>query len=545
MTRISRRQFLTLSAGVAVAGCAGGDPTSGTIAPSEAVGSTPISIGGATTTPRTTPAPATTVPPLGTDAAETTVAGARPAQLAADPFQLGVASGDPDRSGAVIWTRLIGDDLPDKVDVQWIVFEPPNPEATVGTGVFTTSAADGHTVHVPVEVDRRLAYHFVAGGYSSPVGFTQPSTAPDELRIASASCQHFETGYYTAHRDIAEWAPDLVLFLGDFIYEGDPGEIGTRDDGVEVVRSHDRPEPTDLDGYRQRYAQYLGDADLRAARAACPWLVIWDDHEVENNYAGLSRDADQDDTGFAARRAAAYRAWWEHMPTRLPPPDGEQPYAINRACDYGELVHISVVDGRQFRSEQACGSPVLSADAPCDEVFLDQRTMLGADQEAWLADRFATSPATWNVLGQQTVFTDVRLGEAILNYDQWDGYPAARQRLLATAPHGFVVITGDIHLAGVGQIGTPGEPGAGVEFVTTSISSAENLDPSFEELVRSLPNIVDAELSHRGSIRHTITAERWIAEYRIVDDVADPASAVTTWRSFVVEQGSEAAVAQV
>jgi alkaline phosphatase D len=412
--------------------------------------------------------------------------------------------------------------------------------SVVASGTVPAFAVDAHSVRVVVELDRPLHYRFTAGGFTSPNGSTQPATERDELRIASAGCQHFETGYYSAHRDIAEWKPDLVLFLGDFIYEGAPTPVGTISDGVEVVRSHEGPEPETLDAYRARYATYLGDADLQASRAVAPWLVIWDDHEVENNYAGDLRDG-KDTTGFLDRRADAYRAWWEHMPTRLPAPVAGRRYAINRTCDYGGLATITVVDGRQFRSEQSCGSPELSLDPPCDEVFDEQRTMLGAEQEAWLADRFAAVTARWNVLGQQTVLTDTRLNDAILNYDQWDGYPAARDRLLASAPQDLIVITGDIHLAGVGQIGTPGSPGSGVEFVTTSISSNSNVPPTLEDLVRSLPNIVDAELVHRGSIRHTVTADRWTADYRIVDDVSDPASALTTWKSFTVEHGTATA----
>ena len=351
--------------------------------------------------------------------------------------------------------------------------------------------------------------------------------------MAAATCQHFETGFYAAHRDIAEWQPDLVLHLGDFIYEGAANAVGGA-----IVRSHDGPEPTNLAGYRARYAHYLTDADLRAARSACPWIMIWDDHEVENNYAGLLPEGGDDD-GFASRRAQAYQAWWEHAPTRLAAPHGEDRYDIYRGAEYGSLARISVLDGRQFRSDQVCGNPVLSVEPPCAEVFEPERTMLGTEQEAWLLDRFATSTARWNVVGQQTVMTDVTIDGAILNYDQWDGYPAARDRLVAAAPPDLVVITGDIHLAGVGTLGD-----RGVEFVTTAISSTANVPPELDGLVRNLPNIVDADLVHRGYTRHTVAPERWTAEYRTVDDIASPTSSVSSWRTFAVEHGS-AAVAPV
>ena len=513
--RLSRRTFLALGATVAVAGCASSDdaaPPPPATAPTDRA---------TTAAPAPTTTPAMTAPPT---TPATTAPASTVAPLATDPFGAGVASGDPDAGSVVLWTRLVGDDLPPEVEVTWELLDG---DEIVATGAETATAEHAHTVHAVVELDRALSYRFRAGGFESPAGRTAPALDTAELRIASAACQHYETGFYAAHRDIAEWEPDLVLHLGDFVYEG-----AARPIGGDVVRAHDGPEPTDLDAYRARYALYLSDRDLQAARAACPWLMVWDDHEVENNYASLVPEGG-DDAGFAARRAQAYRAWWEHTPTRLAPPDGEDRYEIYRGADYGSLARISALDGRQFRSDQACGNPVLSTEPPCDETFLPERTMLGTEQEAWLLERFATSTAAWNVVGQQTIMTDVTLDGAVLNYDQWDGYPAARDRVLAAAPSDLVVITGDIHLAGVGTLG-----GAGAEFVTTAISSVANVDPALEGLVRTLPNIVDAELVHRGYTRHTVTPERWTAEYRIVDDIASPTSTVSTWKTFVVEHGT-------
>ena len=317
------------------------------------------------------------------------------------------------------------------------------------------------------------------------------------------------------------------MFLGDFIYEG-----AARPVGAGVVRSHDGPEPTDLAGYRARYAHYLADGDLQASRAACPWLVVWDDHEVENNYAGLVPQDPADAASFPARRDVAYRAWWEHMPVRLPAPTAGAPYPIERTVTWGGLADLVLLDGRQFRSDQACGSPTLSLEPPCSEAGDPARTMLGPEQEAWAGAALAASTASWATICQQTVLTDLRFDGAILNYDQWDGYAPARDRLLAQAAavDRLVVLTGDIHLAGVGTL-----PGLGVEFVTTSISSAGELDPALQPILDSFTTVVAAELTHRGYTRHTVTAARWTAEYRIVADVADPASPVATWRSFHVD----------
>jgi alkaline phosphatase D len=444
---------------------------------------------------------------------------------------LGVTSGDPDATSVVLWTRLTGDDLPDEVDVTWEVAAEPSFADVAATGTVTTSTVDGHSVHVIADVDAPSWYRFRVGEWTSPVGRTTPapSGAAQEVRIASASCQHFETGYYAAYRDVVEWEPDLVTFLGDFIYEGGAGEPAP-----DRVRIHDGPEITDLTAYRDRYALYLSDPDLRAARAIAPWLVVWDDHEVENNYAGLVPQDLADEPTFAGRRDIAYQVWWEHMPVRLPRPEPGG-YAIHRALRWGELADFVLLDGRQHRSDQACNSPTLSTDPACPEALDPVRTMLGAEQEAWLGATLEASSAAWPVLVQQTVMTNLRLGEAILNYDQWDGYGPARDRLLAQAAavDRLVVLTGDIHLAGVGRL-----PGVGIEFVTSSISSRGNVDASLQPILDSFVDVVASELAHRGYIRHTVTPAAWTAEYRTVDDVLNPASAVSTWQTFRVDAGA-------
>ena len=520
---VSRRTFLALGATVVVAGCSGRDggapPTSRPEPSAPPTGPAPTSppTAAATTAitePATTPPPATAPPTT--------------APLAADPFTLGVAAGDPDEASAVLWTRLTGEGLPDAVAVAWEVARDEGFADVVGSGTATAHAADGHALHVVAALEGPAWYRFHAGGFTSRLGRAAPApAAAGELRVAAASCQHFETGFYAAHRDVAEWSPDLVVFLGDFIYEG-----AARPVGGDVVRSHDGPEPTDVAGYRARYAHYLSDGDLQASRAACPWLVVWDDHEVENNYAGLVPQEPTEAAAFPARRDAAYRAWWEHMPVRLPAPSPGAPYPIARTVAWGGLADLVLLDGRQFRSDQACGAPTLSLDPPCPEAADPARTMLGPDQETWTGEALAASSATWATVCQQTVLTDLRFNGAILNYDQWDGYAPARDRLLAQAAavERLVVLTGDIHLAGVGVL-----PGLGVEFVTTSISSMGNVDASLQPILDSFATVAAAELTHRGYTRHTVTPTRWSAEYRIVENVADPASAVATWRTFHVD----------
>jgi alkaline phosphatase D len=509
---LSRRTFLALGASVVVgSSCSGGDEGSAS--------STTSSV------PLTDPAPPpTTAPRPPTTAAPTTTL----PELDADPFALGVTSGDPDATSAVLWARLTGDDLPDEVDMTWEVAADEHFADVAASGTVTARVDDGHSVHVIAELTGPSWYRFHAGGWTSPVGRAAPAHAgaTDELRVAATSCQHFETGFYAAYRDVTEWAPDLVVFLGDFIYEGAGNPTAP-----DRVRTHDGPEITTLAAYRARYAQYLSDPDLRAARAAAPWLVVWDDHEVDNNYAGLVPQDPVDAATFPTRRDMAYQAWWEHMPVRLPHPRPGG-YPIHRAVRWGDLAELVLLDGRQYRSDQACGSPTLSTDPACPEAFDPARTMLGAEQESWLGATLAASTTTWPVIAQQTVLTNLRFGEAILNYDQWDGYGPARDRLLlqAAAADRLVVLTGDIHLAGVGRL-----PGVGIEFVTASISSQGNVDPALQPILDTFVDVVASELVHRGYVRHTVTPTAWTAEYRTVDDVLDPASPVSTWRTFRVD----------
>ena len=519
---ISRRLFFALGASVVVAACT----------KSEGGGS-----GDATssTSPGSTSAPTTS----------TTLA---PAPFDVDPFTLGVASGDPSTNSVIIWTRLAPDPLngggitDEEVSVRWEVATDVDFTDIVSSGDVMAEARHGHSVHVDVTPPANAVsyYRFRVGQFTSPVGATRvapDASSMDTVRIATASCQNYTAGYYTAYADMVKQSPDLVVFLGDYIYEGGVGTLG---DGT--VRLHNSEEIEDLVAYRNRYALYKSDPLLQNAHAACPWVVTWDDHEVENNYAGLTPQDAADLDGFAARRAAAYQAWWEHMPVRLDPPVDEN-LTIHRRVTWGGLVNMLVLDGRQFRDDQACADAVLQLTPACDEASSPDRSLLGSQQEAWVAENIE-SGAVWSVLANQTVMTDIRVGAAVLNYDQWDGYAPARDRLMESVvgAGNLVVLTGDIHLAGVGQLTSSTDPSTarGVEFVSTSISSSGNIDSSTEALLVALPNIIDAEVAHRGYTLHTVDATSWTADYRIVDNALVEGSAVTTWKTFVVTAGSPA-----
>jgi alkaline phosphatase D len=532
MHPISRRRFLALAATAAAGAACSGD---GTASPATGGASTAASPGESPSTavPATAP-PATAADTTG--GGSTTIA-VPPLDVADDPFVLGVASGDPAPGSVVLWTRLLGDLGDADVDVLWELADDETFADVSANGIATAPAAFGHSVHADVTLEGPSWFRFRAGPWTSAVGRAMPAPPADadveSLTVASASCQNWEDGFYAAYDDLVAWQPDLVLFLGDFIYEGSSGTIGVGG----AVRVHGSDEPVDVDGYRRRYELYLSDPSLRAARATCPWLVVWDDHEVENNYAGLTPQDPTNGIDFAARREAAYQVWWEHMPVRLAAPRPGAEYRTYRDVPWGGLATFVLLDGRQYRDDQACGDVTLDFEPACDEVDAPERSMLGTEQEAWVAEQLASSTATWHVIGQQTVMSNVGLPNgAVLNFDQWDGYPAARERMLAAMAGvgGVVVVTGDIHLAGVGQLAGADGQVLGAEFVTTSISSSGLVDASLEAALADFPAIVDAELGHRGYTRHTITPTEWIADYRIVDDATRADSTVTTWQRFLV-----------
>ena len=521
---ISRRMFFALSASVVVVACSKNE-SSTEPAPDSSAASTSVA-------PTTSPVPQT--------------------DLTSDPFTLGVASGDPTDQSVILWTRLAIDSLngggmPAKdIEVLWEVSSTDAFDDIVSSGLVTAEERFGHAVHIDVPLstgESIVFYRFRIGDYVSPIGKTRlssPSGSTTPIKVAAVSCQNYTDGFYNAYADLVEQSPDLVTFLGDYIYESG---VGTLD--ATTVRLHNSDEIKDLVAYRNRYALYRSDPLLQAAHAECPWVITWDDHEVENNYANLTPQDSADAEGHAARRAAAYQAWWEHMPVRLSPPTDES-LTIYRQFSWGDLLNLLVVDGRQYRDDQACGDAVLSTQPACDEALDPARTMLGAEQEKWFSENINDTTKVWNVMANQTVMTDIRLGAAVLNYDQWDGYAPDRNRILSDVVdqgvENFVVLTGDIHLAGVGQLTTDSNPttAMGAEFVSTSISSSGNVSTDTEGLLIALPNIIDAETSHRGYTLHTLTANDWTAEYRIVENNLVEDTSTSVWKTFKVMAGSPA-----
>jgi alkaline phosphatase D len=486
---------------------------------------------------------------------------ARP-RLADDPFQLGVASGDPTPSGGVLWTRLASRPLePDggmdgqRVVVTWEVADDERFGKVVQQGRATASPELGFSIHANVDgllPDRWYQYRFRTGDAVSPIGRlrTAPAAASETpLRLAVASCQHWEQGLFTALGHLAREEIDLVAHLGDYIYEtaGFPDR----------VRRHVGLEIRTLDDYRRRYAQYKSDPLLQAAHARCPWVVVWDDHEVDNNYAGLLGENEMEsEEQMHVRRAAAYQAWWEHQPVRVPRARSWGDLTITRPIAWGQLAQFLMMDGRQYRSGQACGGGTRAV--PCGTWGDASRTMLGDVQERWIADALASSTTRWQVLANQVMlapFDDATGAPVRVAMDQWGGYPAARERLVRTiaerAPNRTVVLTGDIHSSWVNEVRPDfmrrdGAPVA-AEFVATSISSggdgADRFGSATEARLAENPH-VRWHSARRGYISCTVTPETWTSEYRVVPFVTRPDAPVTTptrWRVTRGRPGIEAA----
>ena len=531
---MERRAFLLGSLAALVTACSsarkGAAPATTTAAPATTATPTTGTTAAATTTsattaasPTTTSAPATVPPP-------------------APPFTWGVASGDPLPDRVVLWTRL---DTATDAAVTWEVATDAAFATVAAKGTATATAADDFTLHVDatgLQPDTRYWFRFTAGP-SSVIGRTRTMPAvdatPEKLRFGFGSCQDWQGGFYAAHRDAVASDLDLFVWLGDYIYE-----YGA---AANAPRQHTGDTCLTLADYRARYALYRSDRDLQAAHASYPWLVVWDDHEVQNNYAGaISEDTSVSQEAFLARRAQAYRAWWEWMPTRLPKPT-DASLRIYREVAFGTLARLFLLDGRQYRSDQACGDAVLSTAPPCAEWGDAGRTMLGDDQEAWLLQGLGASTATWNVLGNQVVMGDARLNGAVLNYDQWDGYPAARQRLLdgiaASGRKNVVVVTGDIHLSAVADlVATAGAAPVATELVGTSISSGALLPEQLESAINLFPALRYINAHQRGWVRNEVTRAGWTAEYRVVSDVKAADSAVRTDATFTIAPTTPGAV---
>ncbi|MGW5362815.1 alkaline phosphatase D family protein [Actinopolymorpha pittospori] len=472
-----------------------------------------------------------------------------------DPFTLGVASGDPSPDGFVLWTRLARNPLAEDglggmaykpIEVEWQVATDERFRRIVQADTVTAYPQAAHSVHVEVnglDSGREYFYRFRTGKFTSMVGRTL--TAPDanalvpSLAMSFVSCSQFEHGFFTAYRRLAEDQPELVLHLGDYQYEYRAGGYVAPGGNV---RDHEGPETETLANYRQRHAQYKNDPDLQAAHAIAPWLVVWDDHELDNNWADEIPENNQ--PNFLARRAAAFQAYYENMPLRRTSIPRGIDMQLYRRIRWGKLANFHMLDTRQYRDDQGCGDGYDDCPAAIDPA----RSITGAEQEEWLIDGFHKSKARWDILGQQVFFAqrDNNAGPAkITSQDAWDGYVASRQRItqgwVDAKVRNAVVLTGDVHAHWASELkldyDDPTSRTVGSELICSSITTGgdgADSNPADHPFLQINPHLRFYN-NLRGYVSTKITPTHMQADFRCLPQVKEAGAAAFTRATFIIE----------
>ncbi|MCE9561391.1 MAG: alkaline phosphatase D family protein [Planctomycetes bacterium] len=477
-----------------------------------------------------------------------------------NPFTLGVASGDPHDDSVVIWTRLAPKPLEDdggmpheKVEVTWVVAADEGMKKVVHKGTADATKKLGHSVHVVVnglKPDTWYWYQFHCGKEDSPVGRTRtmpdPTDMPKRLQFAFASCQNYEEGLFTAYKHMAKDELDFVIHLGDYIYE-----FAQRKDGV---RKHAGDKCKSLADYRVRHCQYRHDPLLHNMHARCPWIVTWDDHEVEGNYANdISKYPGNSPAELLKHRAHAYQAYYEMMPLRPRSVPSGPDLKLYRTVTFGRLASFKVLDTRQYRTNQPNGDD--SADI--NEAALNPKsTLLGTKQREWLEEALLKSKAKWNVLAQQVMMgmVDRETGnEKKYSMDAWPGYAHERMKLMKFLADNKVsnpmVLSGDVHSNWLNELRVDDRkqetPIVATEFVGTSISSKGNgkvINPKHLAALQSENPFVKFHNDERGYVRCTVTPKEWKSEYQVVTEVEKPGGDSLTRAAFVAIAGKPGVV---
>ncbi|EOG1475610.1 alkaline phosphatase [Vibrio parahaemolyticus] len=508
-------------------------------------------------------------------------------------FEHGVASGDPTQTQVIIWTRVTT--AASYVDVSWQVASDMEFSNVVQSGVFTTDTGRDFTVKVDVQnlnANSQYYYRFMVGEMMSEVGQTQtlPEDGVEKASMAVVSCANYPAGYFHVYREILnqhEQSPfDVVLHLGDYIYEYGAGDYASEDAAALGREPSKGTECITLDDYRKRYAQYRQDADLQALHAKLPMIAVWDDHELANDTWKNGAENHQDDEGsFIDRRAAAAAAWTEWLPVR------ENTFSnmlIYRQFSFGNLVNLMMLDTRLVGRDKPLD--YFSLSVPTMEAIgglvaqsrSADRELLGTEQLAWLMNEFNTHDAKWNVLGQQVLMSRMELPSSVMtamfqlftsteekkteallavntaitgyladpsadpislpyNLDAWDGYYVEREKVyqLAKASSGnFVCLAGDTHNAWASELKDVSNNPIGVEFATSSVSSPGleeylALDPvAIAQMEYTLPHLVSelqwADIKQRGFMRVTFTADAAQSTWYLVSTIKDKKYQVTT-----------------
>ncbi|GAA1918990.1 alkaline phosphatase D family protein [Streptomyces durmitorensis] len=484
-------------------------------------------------------------------------------KIADNPFTLGVASGDPQPASVLLWTRLApapyepGNGLPnERVTVQWELAHDARFRRVARRGSVTAHPEFNHSVHVEVghlDAARTYYFRFKTGKWISETGRTRTAPAVgskvSSLTLAAVSCQAYHDGYFTAYKHLADDDVDVVFHLGDYLYEYAVNSVGgNRNYTDRTLPALFNRETQTLEDYRLRYALYKSDPDLRAAHAAHPFVVTWDDHEAENNYAGDLDENGNPPAEFLVRRAAAYRAYWENLPLRSPQRPQGPDLQLYRRLQWGRLAQFDILDTRQYRSDQAYGD---GSHVPGPESTDPKRTLTGATQERWLTDGWRRSRALWNVVPQQVTFSQRKLdlnAVAKVSMDAWDGYTASRERVLAGAKsagiENLMVLTGDVHVGYAFDIKDDFDDQAsrtvGTEIVATSIASGKDgadKPANWETYTKANPHMKFYN-GRRGYVTVDLGQESARADFKTVSAVSKPGAPIATAASFVTEAGN-------
>lgn len=443
-------------------------------------------------------------------------------------FRHGVASADPLPDAVLLWTRVTtGAGGP--VTVEWWLGRTPEPGTAFARGTTEASAEGDFTVHVDVddlEPATTYWYGFTAGGVPSPVGRTRTTPGPDgpvgQLRVGLTSCANWSCGFFNAYANLAARDLDLVVQVGDYIYENDLMRVSRR-----AVRSHRPAGPCiTLDDYRTRHAQYRSDPDLQALHARHPVVAAWDDHELVGGTWRDGASAHRPGHGpWAPRIAAAKQAYFEWMPVRRAVPE-----SVYRALPLGPLADLVMLDTRLVGRER----PAKGARRPAIRIVDPDRPLLGERQWEWLEGRLADSTARWLLVGNQVMMAPLRVlhvGRGLgVNPSQWDGYPAERKRLYETLRRGgratnVAVLSGDLHSSWACDLPIGGE------FVSPSVTTDSFARttlppvPGVSALVRRIflsqnRHIRLADLDRHGYVTVDITTERVQADFWHVGTIA-------------------------
>jgi alkaline phosphatase D len=463
------------------------------------------------------------------------------------PFYHGVASGDPLQDRVILWTRVTPEDSSAIVTVKWEISTSPDFSPIIRTDSLATSAAKDFTVKVDViglQPGTKYFYHFKALGATSETGETKTlSQNPDSIKLAVVSCANWEWGFFNPYEKISlQPEVDVVVHLGDFIYEYGTGKYGDTTIGRINIPKH---EIITLKDYRLRYSQYRLDKGLHDVSLKHPMIAIWDDHEIANNsYSEGAQNHQANEGDYSIRKAAARKAYYEWIPIR----ESENHF---RNFSFGNLADLIMLDERLAGREK----PVEDKNDP--SLQSEKRSMLGKPQFDWFESQLKNSKATWKVIGNQVIFSDMQLGpihpSLPTNFDSWDGYPAEKKKLkdfiLQNKINDIVFITGDAHSSWAIEAATDVKktysPFA-IELVTTSISSAngdekypkDTVKAKEQKMLKINPHLKYLNNQDHGYMLLTLTPQKAKAEWWFVNTVRLPESEEFLGKTVYVKKGS-------